>query len=308
MGDGMSDAMMNTREVARYLDIHEKQVYALVKAGKIPCTKATGKWIFPKQLVDEWIETDARSGLKQARSKQRRIAGALLAAGSNDPVLDILQAALRAAHPELYIFSANTGSMEGLSALNQGYTDLAWTHLLDPESGDYNIPYLVRCLPEVKTVVVNLFHRRVGLLTAPGNPLGLKGIEDLARPGVRIVNRQHGSGIRVLFDRYLQELKISPTRIEGYDHAVTTHLAVGLVLLGGEADAGIASVAVSHQLGLPFLPLREERFDMVLSQAMYFEKGVQALIDILRSDAFHTSVRHLGNYDFRDSGKILFAA
>lgn len=304
----MSDAMMNTREVAQYLDIHEKQVYALVKAGKIPCTKATGKWLFPKQLIDEWIETDARAGLKQARAKQRRIAGALLAAGSNDPVLDILQTAVRAAHPELYIFSANTGSMEGLAALNQGYTDLAWTHLLDPASGDYNIPHLMRCHPALKAVVVNLFHRRVGLLTAPGNPLGLKGIDDLARPGLRIVNRQQGSGIRVLLDQYLHDLKIPHTRIAGYEHEVSTHLAVGLVLLRGEADAGIASVAVSHQLGLPFLPLREERFDMVLSQALFFEKGVQALIDTLRSAAFRTGVRHLGNYDFRDSGKILFAA
>lgn len=304
----MSDAMLNTREVARYLDIHEKQVYALIKTGKIPCTKVTGKWIFPKKLIDEWIEADARAGLKQARVKQQRVAGSLLAAGSNDPVLDILQAALRAAHPELYIFSANTGSMEGLFALNQGYTDLAWTHLLDPESGDYNIPYLERCLTSVKAVVVNLFFRRVGLITAPSNPLGLKGVEDLVRPGLRIVNRQQGSGIRVLLDQCLHDLDIPPARIAGYDHEVATHLAVGLALLRGEADAGIASIAVSHQLGLPFIPLREERFDMVLNKAIYFERGVQALIDILRSDAFRTGVRHLGNYDFRDSGKILFAA
>lgn len=304
----MSEAMMNTKEVARYLDIHEKQVYVLIKAGGIPGTKVTGKWLFPKNLIDAWIEADARAGLKQARVKQGRIAGALLAAGSNDPVLDILQAALRQRHPDLYIFCANTGSMQGLKALRQGYTDLAWCHLLDPVSGEYNLPYLSSGLDAGKTVVVNLFHRQVGLLTAPGNPLRLRDIEDLGRPGIRFVNRQPGSGIRILTDHYLQALNIPSVQMEGYDREVATHLEVGLAILAGSADVGIATVAVARQLGLSFLPVREETFDMVLLQTTYFQKGVQTLIDVLRSEEFRAGVAHLGNYDFRDAGKIRYAA
>ena len=144
----MSDEMMNTKEVAGYLGIHEKQVYALIKTGRMPATRVTGKWIFPKKVIDGWIEANAKSGLEQARQKSGRIPGALLASGSNDPVLDILQTCLRKAHPEFFIFSANTGSREGLIALEKGFTDIAWSHLLDPETGEYNIPYLDRLVPE----------------------------------------------------------------------------------------------------------------------------------------------------------------
>jgi len=179
----MSDEMMNTKEVARYLDIHEKQVYALIKTKKIPASRVTGKWLFPKSVIDGWIEANARSGLEQARQKSERIAGALLASGSNDPVLDILQTCLRKAHPEFFVFSANTGSLAGLEALEKGFTDLAWSHLLDPETGEYNIPYLERVAPGVKAVVVNLFYRELGFVIARGNPLGITRFADLVRPG-----------------------------------------------------------------------------------------------------------------------------
>jgi len=136
----MSAEMMNTKELAAYLGINDKQVYALIKAGRIPGTRITGKWVFPKKLIDEWIGETARAGLKQAREKSRTVEGAILASGSNDPVLDVLLTALRRSHPDFYFFCANTGSTEGLKALGAGHTDVAWTHLLDPETGSYNIP------------------------------------------------------------------------------------------------------------------------------------------------------------------------
>ena len=234
----MPDEMMNTQEVARYLDIHEKQVYALIKAGRIPGTKVTGKWLFPRRIIDDWIEANAKTGLKEAKTKSKKIVGALLAAGSNDPVLDVLQSCLRSSHPEFYIFSANTGSEAGLSALNTGYTDIAWTHLLDPESGQYNIPYVEANLSGIKPVIVNLFHRELGFLTAPGNKLHIKGFESLADPRVRLINRQPGSGTRVLLDYHLGKLGISSEEIRGYDLHVYTHYEVGLAIVSGEADVG----------------------------------------------------------------------
>ncbi len=303
----MPQDMMNTKEVARYLDIHEKQVYALIREDKIPCTKVTGKWLFPKNLIDEWILKSAKSGMKEARAKSLHVAGSLLAAGSNDPVLDMLIACLREAHPEFYIFTAGTGSLEGLSALKRGYVDLAWCHLFDPESGLYNIPYVERILQGFPAVVVNLFRREVGLLAAPGNPLKINGIKDLAEDGRRFVNRQNGSGIRLLFDHLLSGEGITPEMIAGYDRHVCTHLDVGLAVLSGGADAGIATVAVARLLNLEFIPITVENFDMILSHSVFFEKPVQSLIDMLRSPEFKERVRPFGEYDFTGSGKILYS-
>ncbi len=303
----MPQEMMTTREVARYLGIHEKQVYALIKAERIPATRMTGKWIFPKKLVDEWIDRDARKGLREARTKSRNIEGALLASGSNDPVLDMLYSLLRKSHPEFYIFSANTGSLEGLKALNQGFTDIAWSHLLDPASGDYNIPYLATHVPNLNPVVVNLLRRKVGFVVSHGNPLKIQGFQDLKKKKVRFINRQAGSGTRVLIDENLGRLGIPASEIKGYDREVFTHFEVGLSILAGEADAGIATIAVSQLFGLAFIPITTENFDMVLSQSTYFERGVQALIETLKSSDFRSRADAMAGYDFSDSGKILYS-
>lgn len=303
----MSEEMMSTKEVATYLGIHEKQVYSLIKSKRIPSTRITGKWIFPKKLIDDWIEGNAKMGLEQARQKSRKIEGALLASGSNDPILDMLQTYLRESHPEFYIFSANTGSTDGLKALNMGYTDIAWSHLLDPKSGEYNIPFLAHSLPNVKPVVINLFDRDIGFVTAPNNPLTIRGFEDLARKGVRFLNRQKGAGTRILLDHHLKRLRIPSSRIEGYEKEVYTHFEVGLSVLGREADVGIATIAVSKLFGLSFIPITRERFDMILDRSTFFEKGAQAFIEILNSQGFRNRVQRLGSYDFNHSGKILYS-
>jgi putative molybdopterin biosynthesis protein len=297
---------MNTKEVASYLDIHEKQVYALIKSGRIPATRVTGKWIFPKKVIDAWIEANAKSGLDQARQKSARISGALLASGSNDPVLDILQTCLRKVHPEFFIFSTNTGSRDGLVALEQGHTDIAWSHLLDPESGEYNIPYLDTLVPSVKAVVVNLFFRELGFVVARGNPLAIRGVSDLARPQVRFINRQAGSGTRLLLDQLLEKEGGKAEAITGYDDEVFTHIEVGLAILSGESDTGIATAAVSQLLGLDFIPVARERFDMICDQGVFFQKGVQALMEVLNGAMFRKRVEKIASYDFSSAGRILY--
>ena len=302
------EEMLNTREVAQYLRIHEKQVYALIKAKRIPSTKITGKWVFPKKLIDDWIESHARPGIEEAREKSQGINGALLACGSNDPILDMLQTHTKKDFPEFLILSANTGSTEGLKALNSGHTDLAWSHLLDPESGQYNIPFLPTYLPDVKAVVVNLFHRELGLVMAPRNPLGIRGIDDLRQKGVRLVNRQQGSGTRILLDHHLKQRKIPPSSIKGYEQEVYTHFEVGLSILSQEADVGVATIAVARLLGISFVPIAVESFDMILDQRTFFHKGVQAFIETLNSRGFRKRVERIRAYDFKDSGKILYSA
>ncbi len=303
----MSEEMMNTKGVAQYLGIHEKQVYALIKSKRIPSTRVTGKWVFPKRVIEEWIEQNAQKGLGQAKEKSRRVEGALLASGSNDPILDILHTHMRNIYPEFYIFTANTGSTDGLKALNKGYTDIAWSHLFDPKSGEYNIPFLPNYVPNIKPVVVNLFCRDIGFLVAAKNPLGIHGFEDLARKEIRFINRQKGAGTRVLLDYYLKKLRIPSSKIKGYEEEVYTHLEVGISILSKEADVGIATIAVSKFFGLSFIPITTESFDMILEQSTFFEKGVQAFVEVLNSEEFRKRITKLGNYDFKNSGKILYS-
>ena len=303
----MSEEIMNTKEVAKYLGVHEKQVYALIKSKKIPSTRVTGKWVFPRKLIDEWIESNAKTGLGQARQKSRKIEGALLASGSNDPILDMLHTYMKKSYPEFYIFSANTGSSDGLKALNMGYTDIAWSHLFDPKTGEYNIPFLSNTLTNVKPVVVNLFRRDLGFLVAPKNPFHVHGFEDLTQKGIKFINRQKGSGTRVLLDHHLKRLQLTPSKINGYEKEVYTHFEVGLSILSKEADVGIGTIAVSKLLGLSFIPITQESFDMILDQSTFFKKGIQAFIEILNSQEFRNRVERLGSYDFKNSGKVLYS-
>ena len=305
----MSQELMNTKELARYLEIHEKQVYALVKAGRIPATRVTGKWIFPRKLIDEWLESTAAAVVQQARDKRSKVQGALLAAGSNDPILDMLLASMKTSHPDFYIFSAVTGSTEGLRLLRKGLTDLAWCHLFDPDTGQYNTEQVLSShLPNVRSVVVHVFNRELGLIVGRDNAKNIRDIRDIAQSGVTIVNRQAGSGTRLLIDNCLNKAGILPEQVRGYENEVFTHFEVGLAVLSGEADAGVATIAVAKILGLSFIPLILESFDMILDQRTYFERGVQAFIDGLQHREFRHKVENIYSYNFTNAGKVLHAS
>ena len=293
--------LMNTKEVAEYLGLHEKKVYALVKAGKIPCTRVTGKWVFPRNLIDQWIEESARGPVRRKREEERPF---LLAAGSDDPSLGLLREFYTSRLTPTALFSAPIGSRLGLEAIRDGIADIAWSHLLDPSTGEYNLPYVKELIP-AGAVVVTLFHRELGLLTRPGNPLGIRTIADLARPGLRIINRQKGSGTRLYFDHELMRLGMDPKQIDGYQVAVPTHLEVGLTILRGEADAGVATQAAARLLGLDFIPLTRERFDILIPKERFFSTGIQILLETVGSREFRTQVETLGGYDTSETGRLL---
>ena len=293
--------MMNTREVAEYLGIHEKKVYYLAKAGKIPCTRVTGKWIFPKNLIDQWVEESAR-GL--GRSPRRGERSFLLAAGSDDPSLGILREIFTGRVSTASLFIATTGSTAGLLAVRDGVADVALAHLLDPLTGEYNLPYVHELLPS-GAVAVLLFYRELGLVVRAGNPLGIRAVADLARPGLRIINRQQGSGTRLYLDQELARGGIDPRQIHGYETHVSTHLEIGLKVLRGEADAGVATRTAARLLDLDYSPLTQERFDMLIAKDRFFFPGVQALLDIVGSREFRTRVAALEGYDTSESGRIL---
>ncbi|MFA5518258.1 MAG: substrate-binding domain-containing protein [Spirochaetota bacterium] len=307
----MKNDYMTTKEVADYLGVHEKQVYALIKENRIPCTRLTGKWIFPKHLIDEWLELDARSSIgmyaktKEAKPGQGNY---ILAAGSNDPILDILLNDMQHISPGINIFSSSTGSTKGIKLLADGITDIAFCHLLDPETGEYNIPFIKSYMNDKKIAVIHLFYREIGFISSPALKEKVKSFNEIKEKKLRFINRQKGSGTRVLLDYLFEKNSIKADDITGYENEASTHFEVCLAILSNEADAGIATISAAKLLGLPFEPIKKESFDMVLPHSTFFNKSVQTFINALMSDDFKKRVSSLGEYDFTNSGGIIYSS
>jgi putative molybdopterin biosynthesis protein len=227
----------------------------------------------------------------------------IVAIGSHDLILDLAASRLRAEDPNVTLASSNVGSMGGLIALRDGLCHLAGSHLLDPESGAYTLPYVDRILPGREIAVVRLVHREQGLLVAPGNPLGLTGVEDLARPGLRYVNRQRGSGTRVLLDYELSRAGIDADAIAGYGREEPTHLAVAAAIAAGRADCGMAVRAAARAFELDFVPVTSEPYDLVLDSESLELPGLEPLWRLLESETFRAEVEQLGGYDTAEMGR-----
>src|SRR5262245_26340071 len=236
--------LMNTKQVSRYLGINEKKVYYLAKNGKIPCTRVTGKWSFPKKLIDQWIEESA-AGLVQRAGKDKE-KSFLLAAGSDDPSLGILRELYGAETTPTSLFVAIVGSGAGLTALRDGVADFALAHLFDSATGEYNLPFIKKmALPQ--TLIATLFYRDLGILVRSGNPRGIETIADLSRPGVRMIKL----------------------------------------------------------LGLDFIPLAREKFDLLIPKERFFRHGIQILMGIIGSREFRNRMEGIGGYDTSESGRIM---
>jgi putative molybdopterin biosynthesis protein len=231
------------------------------------------------------------------------ISGTIVAIGSHDLVLDLAASALRAEDPGVTLASSNVGSLGGLVALRDGLCHIAGSHLLDPATGEYTLPYLDRILGGQDVSVVRLVHRDQGLMVAAGNPLGLKGLDDLARPGVRYVNRQRGAGTRVLLDHELRQRGISPDALEGYLREEPTHLAVAAAVAAGRADAGLGILAAARAFGLDFLPVTREPYDLVVGAQEADSPRLAPLWALLRSDRFRAAVQDLGGYGTEEMGR-----
>lgn len=227
--------------------------------------------------------------------------------GSHDNTLDILSNFLRKRHPELYMSSAHVGSMGGLFALKKGEAHIAGIHLLDEATGQYNIPFIKRLLPGERVVLVNLAYRRQGLLVKKGNPKNIKGFEDLARKDIAFINRQSGSGTRLLLDRHIREIGMEPRSINGYANEDYTHMGIASAVLTGVADTGLAILAAAEALNLDFVPVAEERFDIAIPRRFMETDMIQALLNIMRNDKeFMDAIIRLGGYGIKDMGKVMF--
>jgi putative molybdopterin biosynthesis protein len=256
--------------------------------------------------MSEGIGAGAEVKLRLIRSRAE-IKNTVVSIGSHDNTMDVLANALRKKRPGFSLSSANVGSMGGLMAIGKGEAHLAPTHLLDEETGEYNVPFIKKLLPGRKVALINLVYRRQGLMVPPGNPKGIRGFRDLLREEVTYINRQRGAGTRLLLDKHLKELGISPVDIKGYEREEYTHMAVASAVLSGVADTGLGIMGASNALGLEFLPVADERYDLLIPGEFLEMKIVRDLLEIIREDReFREEVLAIGGYGVKDMGREIW--
>ncbi|MDY6835593.1 MAG: substrate-binding domain-containing protein, partial [Chloroflexota bacterium] len=251
--------------------------------------------IFTLQLT-KWREERIRDNLKIEIQNKTTDRKSIVFLGSHDMAIEILATHLRQKHPSYTFSSEYVGSMEGLFALRQNKAHLCGIHLLDEDSGEYNTPYIKNILVGQPVVVINLACRLQGLLTTKKNPKDIRGIQDLVRNDVTIINRQRGSGTRMLLDYKLKESSIDPQHIRGYDQEVDTHLSVASSIASGTADVGLGIEAAAQALNLDFIPVAEERYDLVIPKDYYSSSRLRPLVEVITSEKFRMALSALRGY------------
>ncbi len=244
------------------------------------------------------VEIDLRRPLEE-------IENTILVIGSHDMALDILASLLQKHFPNRRLSSANVGSLGGLLAIKRGEAHLAGCHLLDEETGEYNISYIKQVLGGQETVLMNLVYREQGIIVAKGNPKQITNLNDLLRHDVVFINRQRGSGTRVLLDYKLKQAKLDANSIKGYDREEYTHTGVAATVGSGAADVGLGIMAAARALGLDFLPLLKERYDLAIPRSFYEGDLLRPLLEIIRSKEFKDIILSLGGYDTSETGRII---
>ena len=296
--------LLTTKEVAQFLNINEKMVYSLVSEKGLPASKITGKWLFPKNLVEQWIEANTINYPKTPESPSVSQA-VLIITGSNDLLLDKVTSLYNRHFSGNIAVFANLGSMGGLQALRQNFCHIASSHLLQENEDEYNFEFASREL-ERMPAIVNFCKREQGILVKKGNPKKIKAVSDLAQPGICIVNRPLGTGTRLLLDQELKKVAVRGDKIDGFNNEVHRHLDVGLEILAGRADAGLGIHAVAGLLDLDFVPLRWERYDLMIFKERFFDAKVQNFLGLLHEEQFFKLAESLQGYDVNLSGRMLF--
>lgn len=294
--------MLSTKEVAKFLNINEKMVYSLIAEKGLPASKVTGKWLFPIHLVRQWVEAGTKNYPHLAQLPPYH--GLVLIAGSNDLLLDKIISTFNVKHENHMAMFGMAGSMGGITALKKNLCHIASSHLL-AENNEYNFPVLKKEMHPLPAVV-NFCLREQGILVKKGNPRKINAVEDLGRPGMKIINRPLGTGTRKLFDDELKRCDIKGESINGYDREVAKHMDVGIEILSGNADAGPSIRPVAGLLGLDFIPVSWERFDFVINKDRFFDQGIQFFLSMLKGKVIKKSAKELGGYDLSMCGKMIY--
>ncbi len=304
---------LSTQEVAQILHVSKSTIYELIRRGEINSYKIGRKVRFTQDDVDAYI---ARSRHEQSVQPVKRVelqsellhpehgsSGTLVLSGQ-DVVLDILASFLH--RQDVSAQRVYLNSFEGLLALYEGRVDAAACHLYDAEEKSFNVPFVKKLLPGVPSVLINISYRTQGFYVASGNPKEIRGWRDLARRDISVLNRRPGSSARVLLDGQLHRMGLDKRMVTGYDREMKSHLTMAAAIAAGEADLAVGTERISRQIeGLDFIPLLQERYDLVVHREFLETDEGETLLEILRSEAFRKEVLPFSGNDYRDLGKIV---
>jgi len=296
--------LLSTKQVAEFLGVNEKMVYSLVSEKGLPASKVTGKWLFPLHLVEQWVENNTLN-YPEVAHRLPPYEGLLIIAGSNDLLLDKTISFFNKSFSDSIAVFGNLGSIGGLRALRLNLCHMAASHLLNEDENEYNFDFAGRELDKMP-VIVNFCRREQGFLIQKKNPMKINSLEDIIRPGIRVVNRSLNTGTRLLFDRELKKAKIKSENVEGYDHEVNSHMEVGLEIKSGRSHFGPGIRPIATLLDLDFIPLRWERFDLLVTKERFFDKGIQLFLGMLQGNEFKAIAGNFEGYDITSSGKMIF--
>jgi len=284
---------LTTREVAELLRIKERKVYELATDGAIPVSRVTGKLLFPRDLVEIWVQQH----VEYLGGRESLRAHPLVLAGSHDPLLEW---ALRESGSGIATFF--DGSLDGLQRLAGGEALAAGLHVHDSEGEGWNREALARAMPGMPVVLIEWARRRQGIVLARGNPGGVAGVRDLV--GHKVIPRQANAGSQILFERLLGAEGIDPKALTLAGPAARSETDVALAVADGKAEAGFAIEAVARQMRLGFVPLAEERYDLAVWRRDYFEEPMQRLIAFAATPALADRAGELGGYDVAELGSV----
>ena len=310
---------LTPQEVAEILKIAKNTVYELIKRGDLNGYKVGKKIRVDLEDVEEYNNRSKNKNLVFSNKSTSALfssseSNILSVANSNndfvicgqDILLDILSKYLEI-HPHgIKPLRSYTGSYNGLTALYLDKIQVATVHLWDGDSDEYNIPYVRRLLPGIPTVIINISYRMQGFYVAKGNPKNIKNWDDLKRPDITIINREKGSGTRILLDEHLRLLEIDSGSINGYNKECLTHLAAANTVARNEADVAVGNDKNSLQVNnIDFIPLTRERYDLVIKKEDLKKPEFQAMLEILKSNIFKKEIQGIGGYDISDIGNIV---
>jgi excisionase family DNA binding protein len=298
MDAGRLMQLFTTSEAAAYLRLKERKIYEMVAEGTVPCTKVTGRWLFPKAQLDHWLAASVSLPPGMTRPEPAPIVG-----GSHDPLLEW---ALRESGSGLATLAV--GSEAGLARFAAGETLAAAIHLhaLEDPKADANLAAMKSRGDMQDAVMIGFCRREQGFLLAPGNPLKLTSIEDVLSKRARIAQRPKGAGAQLLLMSLLHWAKSSLDALAAVQPVCPTGPDIAQAIRAGRADTGIATRSVADAAGLDFVSIAWEPFDLVLRQRDYFHPPMQALFTFLRSDAFATRAREMGGFDLSGTGRVRY--
>lgn len=310
-----TDISYTPEEIAKILRISKFTVYELIKRGELSAyrigrkVRVEGADLENYKQKSKVLNLSASLSAPQAISEQGNPCSSCntnLVICGQDIVLDILTRYLEKQFPQIHFLRRYIGSIDGLMALYRGLANVVTAHLWDSDTNEYNLPYVRRLLPGHQTCIINLVYRMEGFYVAKGNPKNITAWTDLTKPDVRFINRERGSGARVLLDEQLKISEINRNNVLGYGDEELTHLAIASKVSRGEADVGLGIEKVAMQfINIDFIPLHKERYDLVIRLEDLERPHFQALISILKSSSFRNEVLGIGGYDISRMGEII---